>query len=88
MLDAAEFSTAVANAVPFLQEKADFITQRTHGDGVLELIDGLLQSIWQTRSVVSDGLSFSAMTSRAAHSSPPANFSMHCRSFRQRQVKR
>lgn len=33
---------AVANALPTLKERADFITQRPHGQGVTELIDDLL----------------------------------------------
>lgn len=33
---------AVANALPTLKERADFITQRPHGQGVAELIDDLL----------------------------------------------
>jgi phosphoglycolate phosphatase (TIGR01487 family) len=33
---------AVANALPTLKERADFITQHPHGEGVVELIDQLL----------------------------------------------
>lgn len=33
---------AVANALPILKERADFITARPHGEGVTELIDQLL----------------------------------------------
>jgi hydroxymethylpyrimidine pyrophosphatase-like HAD family hydrolase/GTPase SAR1 family protein len=77
MLDAAEFSTAVANAVPFLQEKADFITQRTHGDGVLELIDGLLANdladkIGRQRRFIVLGHDLKGGSIQV----PPANFSM------------
>ena len=35
---------AVANALPSLKEKADFITARPHGEGVTELIDQLLEN--------------------------------------------
>jgi hypothetical protein len=33
---------AVANALPTLKERADFVTMRPHGEGVTELIDQLL----------------------------------------------
>jgi phosphoglycolate phosphatase (TIGR01487 family) len=33
---------AVANALPTLKERADFVTQHPHGEGVTELIDQLL----------------------------------------------
>jgi phosphoglycolate phosphatase (TIGR01487 family) len=38
---------AVANALPTLKERADFITQRPHGEGVTELIDQLLANNFQ-----------------------------------------
>ena len=44
LLETAEYSVAVANAVPMLQEKADRVTAGRHGDGVMELIADLLES--------------------------------------------
>jgi hydroxymethylpyrimidine pyrophosphatase-like HAD family hydrolase len=38
---------AVANALPTLKERADFVTQRPHGEGVTELIDHLLANNFQ-----------------------------------------
>jgi phosphoglycolate phosphatase (TIGR01487 family) len=38
---------AVANALPTLKDRADFITQRPHGEGVTELIDQLLANNFQ-----------------------------------------
>jgi hydroxymethylpyrimidine pyrophosphatase-like HAD family hydrolase len=35
-------SAAVANALPALKERADLVTSRTHGAGVVELIDKLI----------------------------------------------
>jgi hydroxymethylpyrimidine pyrophosphatase-like HAD family hydrolase len=35
---------AVANALPTLKERADFVTVRPHGEGVVELIDQLLEN--------------------------------------------
>jgi HAD superfamily hydrolase (TIGR01484 family) len=43
-LDLCEFSTAVANALPILKEKVDWVTQGSRGDGVIELIDELIAS--------------------------------------------
>jgi len=37
-----ELGVAVANALPALKAKADLVTARDHGDGVIELIDRLL----------------------------------------------
>jgi len=34
----------VANALPTLKERADFVTVRPHGEGVVELIDQLLEN--------------------------------------------
>jgi hydroxymethylpyrimidine pyrophosphatase-like HAD family hydrolase len=42
LLDLAECSAAVANAVPMLQERADFVTHGDHGAGVEDLIDRLI----------------------------------------------
>jgi hydroxymethylpyrimidine pyrophosphatase-like HAD family hydrolase len=44
LLDMAEYSAATANAIGTLKEAADRVTQRTHGDGVLEIIESLLDS--------------------------------------------
>jgi HAD superfamily hydrolase (TIGR01484 family) len=41
-LSLCEFSVAVANALPMLKERADLVTERTHGRGVVELIDRVL----------------------------------------------
>ena len=38
---------AVANALPSLKERADFVTERPHGEGVTELIDQLLANNFQ-----------------------------------------
>lgn len=37
-----EASVAVANALPTLKDRADLVTRADHGDGVAELIDGLI----------------------------------------------
>ncbi|MBW4685092.1 MAG: HAD-IIB family hydrolase [Komarekiella atlantica HA4396-MV6] len=39
-----EFSVAVANALPMLKERVDFVTNGKRGDGVIELIDKLIAS--------------------------------------------
>jgi HAD superfamily hydrolase (TIGR01484 family) len=41
-LNLCECSVAVANALPMLKEKADLVTEKDHGAGVIELIDRLL----------------------------------------------
>src|SRR5438874_12642814 len=38
---------AVANALPSLKERADFITEHTYGEGVTELFDQLLANHYQ-----------------------------------------
>lgn len=38
-----ECAVAVANALPAVQKKADFVTQATHGPGVTQLIEEMLQ---------------------------------------------
>jgi hydroxymethylpyrimidine pyrophosphatase-like HAD family hydrolase len=43
LLETAELSVAVANAVPMLRETADLTTQADHGAGVVELIDALVE---------------------------------------------
>jgi len=44
LLDAAEYSVAVANAIPTLKEAADRVTTGLRGDGILELIDDLIDN--------------------------------------------
>jgi len=41
-LESCECSVAVANALPMLKEGVDIVTQRDHGEGVAEIIQGLL----------------------------------------------
>ncbi|HYL79034.1 MAG TPA: HAD hydrolase family protein [Bryobacteraceae bacterium] len=41
-LSACEFSAAVANALPTLKERVQFVTGETHGRGVVQLIDGII----------------------------------------------
>jgi hydroxymethylpyrimidine pyrophosphatase-like HAD family hydrolase len=43
-LDLCECSVAVANALPMLIERADFVTQGCRGEGVQEIIDALITS--------------------------------------------
>jgi len=43
LLQAAEFSAAVANAIPMLKASADLVTQADHGAGVAELIEHLIE---------------------------------------------
>ena len=44
LLDAAEYSVAVANAIPSLKAAADRVTREPRGDGVLEVIADLIES--------------------------------------------
>jgi hydroxymethylpyrimidine pyrophosphatase-like HAD family hydrolase len=44
LLDAAEYSVAVANAIPSLKSAADRVTREPRGDGVLEVIADLIES--------------------------------------------
>lgn len=44
LLELAEYSVATGNAVPTLKDAADRVTNATHGEGVLEIIAGLLES--------------------------------------------
>ncbi|HYC35873.1 MAG TPA: HAD family hydrolase [Usitatibacter sp.] len=44
LLDMAEYSCATANAIATLKDAADRVTVRTHGDGVLEVIEGIIES--------------------------------------------
>ena len=44
LLDAAEYSVAVANAIPTLKAAADRVTREPRGDGVLEIIAELIES--------------------------------------------
>lgn len=41
-LSSCECAVAVANALPTLQERSDWVTRGDHGDGVVELIDAML----------------------------------------------
>lgn len=43
-LDLCECSVAVANALPMLKERADWVTQNSRGAGVVELIDKVVSS--------------------------------------------
>jgi HAD superfamily hydrolase (TIGR01484 family) len=43
-LSRCECGVAVANALPMLKERADFVTQGDHGVGVIELVDKLVNS--------------------------------------------
>ncbi|MBS1567783.1 MAG: HAD family phosphatase, partial [Bacteroidetes bacterium] len=43
MLQAAEYAVAVQNALPALKDKADFVTNASHGEGVQELIAHLME---------------------------------------------
>jgi HAD superfamily hydrolase (TIGR01484 family) len=43
-LDTCELSVAVANALPAVKERCDYVTNGARGDGVRELCDGLLES--------------------------------------------
>jgi hydroxymethylpyrimidine pyrophosphatase-like HAD family hydrolase len=52
-LESCECAVAVANAVPALKERADFVTQRERGAGVVELIDKMIES---DLSELADGL--------------------------------
>ena len=44
LLDFCECGVAVANALPMLKERADFVTKGARGAGVIELIDKLIAS--------------------------------------------
>lgn len=44
LLDMAEYSAATANAIDTLKTAADYVTRATHGDGVLEVIAGMIES--------------------------------------------
>lgn len=43
-LDLCELSVAVANALPMVKERVDWVTKNSRGQGVVELIDHLLES--------------------------------------------
>ncbi len=43
LLRSAEFGAAVANALPTLKRDADWVSTRTHGEAVIELIDAILR---------------------------------------------
>ncbi|MGH7230311.1 MAG: HAD-IIB family hydrolase [Nitrospiraceae bacterium] len=42
LLQLCEFAVAVSNAVPTLKDRADFVTQKDHGAGVVELVEKIL----------------------------------------------
>ena len=44
MLELAEYSVATANAIATLKDAADYVTRATHGAGILEVVQGLLDS--------------------------------------------
>ncbi len=44
LLELAEYSCATANAVATLKDAADRVTRQTHGEGVLEVIEALIDS--------------------------------------------
>ncbi len=46
-----ECAVAVANALPAVQEKADFVTKSTHGAGVTELIEEMLRDDLASREL-------------------------------------
>jgi hydroxymethylpyrimidine pyrophosphatase-like HAD family hydrolase len=43
LFELSEYCAAVANAVPKLKDAADFVTTDHHGDGVLEIVAGLIE---------------------------------------------
>ena len=43
-LEGCKCSVAVANAIPALKEKCDFVTHGDHGAGVVELIEKIVES--------------------------------------------
>jgi HAD superfamily hydrolase (TIGR01484 family) len=49
-LSLCEFSVAVANALPMLKERADYVTEQRQGRGVVELIDQVLADDLEERS--------------------------------------
>ncbi|MEO7742326.1 MAG: HAD family hydrolase [Usitatibacter sp.] len=44
LLEMSEYSCATANAIATLKDAADHVTARTHGDGVLEIIEAMIDS--------------------------------------------
>jgi hydroxymethylpyrimidine pyrophosphatase-like HAD family hydrolase len=52
LLDAAEYSVAVANAIPSLKAAADRVTSEPRGDGILEVIADLIESDLETTPAV------------------------------------
>jgi hypothetical protein len=42
LLDMAEYSVATANAIESLKEAADYVTRAVRGDGVMEVVEGLI----------------------------------------------
>jgi phosphoglycolate phosphatase (TIGR01487 family) len=44
LLEMSEYSAATANAIDTLKKAADYVTRETHGDGVLEVVAGMIES--------------------------------------------
>ena len=44
LLEMSEYSCATANAIATLKDAADRVTQRSHGDGVLEIVESMIDS--------------------------------------------
>ena len=44
MLEMAEYAVATANGIQTLKDAADYVTTATHGEGILEVVRGLLDS--------------------------------------------
>jgi phosphoglycolate phosphatase (TIGR01487 family) len=44
MLSMCEFGVAVSNALPAVKERADFVTEGDHGDGIIEICERVLAS--------------------------------------------
>lgn len=44
LLELSEYSVATANAVATLKDAADRVTKRTHGDGILEIVEQMIET--------------------------------------------
>ena len=44
MLEYVEYAVATANGIATLKDAADYVTRATHGDGILEVVQGLLDN--------------------------------------------
>jgi len=69
-----ECAVAVANALPAVQEKADFVTQATHGPGVTQLIEEMLQDDLASRE---PALRRHHILLGRTHDGQPVHFSPH-----------